>query len=181
MSEAISEDTRAAPPSRNTRRREWLVIIAAAVVAVPLWTWRGKWNQPGMTMSATITLVTSDREDLACAFDRRIAGYRCGFQGTTEPWQDPPATAQTLAPYMTVNRQMYLLPALFAQPAVAARYQQEPPANVPRAQLKRFEVICTLKLREKVDQFKVRWERSGSWGSAGAAWVAEPSDCKIKN
>jgi hypothetical protein len=179
MSEVISRGpVVAAPP---TRRQEWLVIIAAAVVAVPLWTWRGTWNQPGMTMSATITLVTSDREDLSCAFDRRVAGYRCGFQGSTEPWPDPPAVAQTLAPYMTVNRQMFLLPALFDQPAIAARYQQESPAHVPRAQLKRFEVICTLKLREKVDQFKVRWEHSGTWGSSATAWVAEPTDCKLKN
>jgi hypothetical protein len=170
-----------APPPGRARRREWLVIIVAAVVAVPLWNWRGTWNQPGMTTSATITLVTSDREDLACALGRRVDGYRCGFQGNTEPWGDPPAPAQTLAPYMTVNRQMYLVPALFEQPAIAARYQQEPPANIPRERLKRFEAICTLRLREKVDQFKVRWEAGGSWGSADAAWMAEPSDCRVKD
>ena len=180
MSEAINEGGDSAPLARSTRRQEWLVIVAAAVLAVPLWTWRGRWNQPGATTSETITLVTSDREDLACAFDRRVGDYRCGFQSTTEPWPDPPAAARTLAPYMTINRQMFLLPALFDQPAIAARYQQEPPGNVPRARLKRFEVVCTLRLREKVDQFKVRWERTGTWGSADAAWVAEPTDCRLR-
>jgi len=157
----------------------WLIIGIAAIVAGSLWSWRGK-TAAQKTVDAPITLVTSDREDLACAMGKAVGHYKCQFRAAGQPWPEAPAEKDKLAPYFTTDRQMFLIPGLFEQPALAARYKSEPPAGKPRDQLKRFVARCRLRLIEKVEGFQTRWMTDANFGPADSAWVAEPEECKIE-
>ena len=157
----------------------WLVIGLAALIAWPLGSWRGRSWEPGQVVSAAITLITSDREDLACGMDRSVGARRCAFSASGEARNPPVRGDHVLAPYLTVSRAMFLVPALFDQPALAARYQAEPPAGVARNDLRRFVASCQLRLRERVPALAVRWERTAPWQPAGDAWVAEVVGCRV--
>ena len=158
----------------------WIVICIAAVVAASLWSWRGNVTGP-KDVDAPITLITSDREDLACALNRAVGKYRCEFRGPGQVWPDAPAAKERLAPYFTTDRQLYLLPGLFEQPALADRYRTEPPRGLPRDHLRRFVARCKLHLIEKVDGLQTRWLAGSTFGPSDGAWVAEPRDCKVTN
>ena len=157
----------------------WLIIGIAAIVAGSLWSWRGK-SAAQKTVDAPITLITSDREDLACALGKAVGQYKCEFRAPGQAWPEAPAAKDKLAPYFTTDRQMFLIPGLFEQPALAARYKSDPPTGKPRDQLKRFVARCHLHLVEKVDAFQTRWATGTPFGPADGAWVAEPEDCKVE-
>jgi len=171
----------AAPPLPVPKPQvvRWLIIGIAAIVAGSLWSWRGK-TAAQKTVEAPITLITSDREDLACAMGKAVGQYKCQFRAAGQPWPEAPAAKDKLAPYFTTDRQMFLIPGLFEQPALAARYKSEPPTGKPRDQLKRFVARCHLRLVEKVEGFQTRWMSDATFGPGDAAWVAEPQDCKIE-
>src|SRR3569623_3397372 len=123
----------------------WLIFGIAAIVAGSLWSWRGK-TAAQMTVDAPISLVTADREDLACARGKAVGQYKCEFRAAGQPWPEAPAPKDKLAPYFTADRQMFLIPGLVAPPALAARYESEPPTGKPREQLKRFVARSRLRL-----------------------------------
>jgi hypothetical protein len=174
----------AAPPRKGGLRRprgfEWVLVGVAALIAWKLWDWRGSVTKPGKTATAPITLVTSDRDDLACAFGGKVGKYRCEFDANAKPWPDPPAPADRLAPYYTTERQLYLIPGLFEQSALQKRYASELPGNVPRDRQKRFVARCELRLVERVEKFKTRWLRGGDFNDSDGAWVAEPKNCTVE-
>jgi hypothetical protein len=161
----------------------WKMVAAALLAALPLAAWRGGPMESGQTVQATLTLITLDRHEVACQLDRTVDGQRCEFPGPSA--EARPSTtgaleeADTLAPYLTVTRTMFLLPGLFKEPAIAARYRQEPPDGVPRERLRRFQATCQLRLREKIPELAVRWERSAAWGTAHGAWVADVLSCRV--
>lgn len=160
-------------------RAEWLLLGAAAIVAIPLWQWRGQASGPGTTIMARITLVTSDREDLACASPRAVSGYRCAFEKDTNVATT--ATTKWLAPYMTESHEMFLLPSLFEQASLKARYEKEPPTTSSRSALRRFTAICKLRLIEKISGVQVRWVKTDTMSPPdNTAWVAEPIACKVE-
>src|SRR5579872_648701 len=125
---------------------EWVVVAVAIGLVWPLWSWRGKVNQAGLVVDETITLITSDRENLSCALGRPVGRYACAFQAPNRPRPGQIARADLLAPYVAGERRTLLVPGLFEQPAIAARYAAEPPANLPREALQRFAVRCKLRL-----------------------------------
>lgn len=168
-----------APEPARVPRSEWLLLLAAAIVAIPLWRWRGNTSGAGATVMARITLVTSDRDDLACASPRVVNGYRCAFEKDTGVQRAP--AAKWLAPYMTESHQMFLLPELFNQTSLKVRYEKEPPTTTPRSALRRFTAVCKLRLIEKVSGVQVRWVKSDPMSPPdNTAWVAEPLACKVE-
>lgn len=166
--------------ARRPQWAAWLVIGLAALIAWPLGSWRGGSMEPGQVVPAAITLITSDREELACGMDRPVGSWRCAFSALGEPSDPPPPAGQVLAPYQTVSGAMFLLPALFDQPALAARYQAEPPAGVARNDLRRFVASCQLRLRERVHKLSVRWEREAPWNPASDVWAADVVGCRVE-
>ncbi len=160
----------------RSRRLAWIVVAGAAVLGLLLWNWRGRVTGPGSTIGASINLVTSDREDLACASDRTLGRYRCEFRAPGERWPDPPAPADRLAAYYTTDQRLFVIPGLFQQPAVATRYAAEAPRNLPRDQRPRFSAHCRLKLVQQLHNFQARWLAHGGWGPEDQAWVAVASD-----
>jgi len=161
---------------------EWALLGAAAVVAVVLWGARGEVliNEKGSLVEAPFTLVTADRDDIACALGTAVEGYRCEHRAPDKPFPRPPSEKHKLVPYMTTERVMYLVPGLFTQPAVAARYRQEPPKSRGRHSLRRFTARCQVRLVEQVHGFHLRWQRRGGWSHhPGTVWLAEPVQCRV--
>ncbi len=165
---------------RRTRPIEWLVVAIATVAAVALFNARGHYG-PGTIVDAPITLVTSDRNDLGCAARAAFGRYRCGYQAADRPWPDPPAPADLLAPYYTGDRRLFLIPGLFEQPAVAARYRREIPTGRSRASLRRFVADCKVRLLTRAEGFEVRWVRGDGWHPSGPGWVAAPVRCSVQD
>jgi hypothetical protein len=178
---AVGPPPSAAPAARwRLRWREWLVVVVAFAAAWPLWNWRGGVNRPGAVVDAPITLITSDRENLSCALDHSIGRLRCRFRAPGRPWPEPPQRSELLAPYVTVEKQIFLVPGLFEEPALVARYAQESPANVPRDGLRRFVARCKLRLVERVDEVQARWSEGWDWGPQRGVWVARPIACEVE-
>ena len=160
------------PPAGKSRLR-WVLVVVGAVIAWQLWDWRGNVTGPGKAVDAPITLITADREDLACAMDHAVGKYRCEVPAPGKTWPQPPAATEKLMPYFTTDRQMYLIPGLFEQETVAARYKADPPQGQPREKLKRFVAHCRLHLVQKAEGVQTRWQASGTWGNSEPVWVAE--------
>jgi hypothetical protein len=180
---AVSADASSSGPAESrssSRAAEWAIVALGLLAALGLLNWRGNVGRPSTTVSAAITLITSDRDNLSCAMDRAVGPYRCAFVTPDRAWPEPVAPSQRLAPYVTVDRKLLLVPGLFEQPALAARYAAEPPEGVPRERLHRFSLRCELRLVERVDRFETRWSRNWPWGPQRGAWVAEPVDCRLE-
>ena len=71
-----------------SRRPRWILWAAAVVVALAIWSWRRSTDH-GSSVDASINLVTTDRDDLACASERTFGRYRCEFRAPGIPWPDP--------------------------------------------------------------------------------------------
>jgi hypothetical protein len=166
------------PATPSPRRIEWLLLGVAAVLAVVAFSYRGSLGKD-TTLDVPITLVTSDRDDLGCAFSSSVGGYRCEAKADGAHWPEPPVPKDRLAPYYSEDRRLFLIPGLFEQPAIAARFREEDPTGRRRESLRRFSARCKLRLVQRADGFKVRWLRDDSWHDSGPAWVAEATDCEI--
>ena len=80
-----------------------------------------------LVSSADITLVTADRADLDCASPEGIEGFRCGFANETTRVEIK--EQNRLQPVYTRNHRLLLVPGVFAEPAIRARYQSEVPGK----------------------------------------------------
>jgi hypothetical protein len=154
------------------------LLIVAAALAVVAFSYRGRRGAHAI-LDVPITLVTSDRDDLGCAFSTNVGAYRCEVETDGTAWPEPPAPKDRLAPYYSEERRLFLIPGLFEQPAIAERFRQEDPTGRRRESLRRFSARCKLRLVQQVEGFKVRWLHDDSWHDSGAAWVAEASDCAL--
>ena len=131
----------------------------------------------GSTVAADITLITSDRTDVDCSAATGVEPYRCGFSDENMPWHGD--EKNKLKPFYTTDRHLYLIPGLFLQPALEARFKAEPP-DKPRDLLKRFTAKCTLKIAGKVGGVRVRWMSTGAWSNPEEVEVATVVDCKVE-
>lgn len=130
----------------------------------------------GTIVEVELTLVTSDRVDVSCLSAEKVDRYVCGFVDEGRPRASD--ERDTLRPYMTVDRHVYLIPALFLQASIAARYRLEPP-TVARDQLRRFSAKCKLKTIGRLEGFRLRWAESGAWSEPQGADVATVLDCAV--
>jgi len=161
-------------------KREWLIVLGAVVLGAGLLLFtRGRPFGVSDRVTVKITLITADRGDLDCALDQEVSGLRCAFLGNTTAVSPPPPPEQLLAPYMTPDRRMLLVPALFEEPALQARYDRERPVGRPKHRLKRFVATCQVHLLTKVPKLKVRFGKRSNWGDATDAWVAKPESCTV--
>jgi hypothetical protein len=177
---AVTETAAPTAPEqpKGKSKLRWVLIVVGAVIAWQIFEWRGNVSGPGKPVDAPITLITADREDLACAMEKAVGKYRCEVPAPGKTWPQPPTNAEKLMPYFTTDRQMYLIAGLWDQESVALRYKNEPPQGQPREKLKRFVAHCRLHLVQKVEGFQTRWQASGNWGNAEPAWVAEIVGCQ---
>ena len=134
---------------------------------------------PGGHRRLDHALITTDRDDLACASEQRFGRYRCEFRAPGVPWPDPPAPADRLVGFFTVDQQLYVIPGLFEQPALAARYASDESRKLSPDQRQRFAAACQLNVTGHLRNFQTRWLKTGDWGHQDEAPVATASDCRI--
>jgi hypothetical protein len=177
----------ASPPAAGGKPKTGLWIVGAIGVAVVggllVFQLGGKPEaQPSSvgseaTTSGDLTLQTADRDELDCAAAKGLQGYECGALDDTQTRQLD--EAKKLRPFMTTDRQLYLIPGLFLEPAISQRYNAEPPTK-PRDQLKRFTAKCKLKTIGELEDVKLRWSKSGAWEAPKKFPVATISGCTIE-
>ena len=183
--QTVNEAPQNAGETPNTSRRRVfiglgvgaLVIIGAALAMQRTPGDPGATATAGSTVAADITLITSDRADVDCSAAAGVDAYRCGFTDENMPWHGD--EKNTLKPFYTTDRHLYLIPGLFLQPALEARFKAEPP-DKPRDLLKRFTAKCNLKIAGKVGGVRVRWLSTGAWSNPEEIDVATVIDCKVE-
>jgi hypothetical protein len=155
-------------------RAEWALVLAAFALAVPLWRLKSHSLGRGDVVEEPITLVPEDNGKLACKRDRPVGRYVCAY-GTMDHRRDVGGDAgHVIAPYMTTERALYLIPGLFEQPEVAAFVSR-------RVEGTRFTARCKLRLVEVVSDYELRFRDDTPWGKGQPAWVAEPLSCTVAN
>jgi hypothetical protein len=176
-----SEHAPDATPPNASRRRVFIGLGVGAVVivgaALAMQRTPGDPGTQSGTVAADITLITSDRADVDCSAATGIEPYRCGFSDENMPWHGD--EKNKLKPFYTTDRHLYLIPGLFLQPALEARFKAEPP-DKPRDLLKRFTAKCNLKIGGKVGGVRVRWLATGAWSNPEEIEVATVIDCKVE-
>jgi len=156
-----------------------LIIAAIVIFAAYFATRRISPNAAAIlrTTPADITLVTSDRTDVACVSQKGLQGYYCGFSTEIINWQGD--ETEQAGPVLHGGSHQYLIPGLFLEPAIRARYQSEPP-NKPREQLKRFTARCQIKIIGKLAGVRTHWVANTAWGNPEDIEVGTVSGCKIE-
>ena len=134
------------------------------------------YREPPVVPTVEFTLISSDREDVACLGAEIIAGFRCGFgpDGVALSLDE----AKRLQPFQTLDRRTFLVPGLFRQPAVEERIRHEL-RSTPRETRERFTVRCRLEEVGRYDGFLLRWLAGSAWSTPQTALVASVSDCEI--
>ncbi|AKU91721.1 hypothetical protein AKJ08_2108 [Vulgatibacter incomptus] len=134
---------------------------------------------PGKKVPVRITLVSADAYDLACAGSEAVADARCAFEKDGSPSEAAKSGKGILAPYMTVDNVLVLIPDLWSEPALAARLERDQPQGKNRDELKRFNARCDLDVQRKVSGFFVRWLPTAAWSARDDAWAGTISGCSI--
>ncbi len=181
--EEEAENERDSGTSSKSQLKIWIAIGVGVVIALLLVFKPGSNAQStgsaavGSTVNGDLTLVTADRNELECAAANGVQNYQCGF--VDEKQARTLDEKMKLRPYMTVDRQLYLIPGLFLEPAIQQRFNTEPPTK-PRAELKRFTAKCKIKVVGELDGVKLRWQPDGAWDAPKKFPVATVSGCAIE-
>jgi hypothetical protein len=138
---------------------------------------QGKKADVGSEISAELTLIVSDSQDVDCSSGKGFEAFRCGYSDDQAPWNG--SESVKLRPYMTGDRKLYLIPGLFTNPELSQRYRSEP-QTVPRDQLKRFTAKCKLKVRGELDGIKVRWLQNSAWSEPQKGQVVTVVQCRVE-
>lgn len=176
-------------------QEQWAIGLAGLGLAIFLvWTTldpgllvkktKGTGLRVGSVLDVSITLVTTDVAELACASDAEVAGAKCQFDAygaLRTPDERPAARAELFAPYMTTDNVLFLVRGMFAEPAVAKRLVDEPPGSLPKGEQVRFVAACKLTLEGRVTELGVRWEKGAAFGPREPAWAGRVSECSVTN
>ena len=135
----------------------------------------------GQDIDVAITLVTTDAKALACACPTAVEGKHCEFEAPKAKWKssERPSQADILAPYKTTDDKLFLVPALWSEPALAQRLSIDPPTFGPEHA--RFVANCKMRLIGKVDKVDARWQLNGTFNAMGEAWVGTISACQLSD
>jgi hypothetical protein len=134
---------------------------------------RGTPARTGTEYDIGVTLVAADRTGLACVLPWSYERYRCAFQAENAAFQPPPTEAERLQPFVTLDREVYLLGGLFADPAVTA--------HLARASAgERFVTNCRVRFVRRALGVKLRFSGSDPWHDPKEpVWLAIPVKCSV--
>jgi hypothetical protein len=171
-------------PSNLSPRTQLYLVGMGLLVAALIWNGRGKIPRrpalaPGVVIEAAITLVAADRDDLACSLGRELEGLHCAFAAENRAWPEADR-ARLLAPYMTLDRELFLVAGLFEQQELAQRAERDLAVTRDRDAQPRFTAFCRLELVELLRDVQTRWSPIGAWSPPSEAWVVRPNDCRIE-
>lgn len=132
-------------------------------------------DQPDEVAELAFTLVTADRDELACSWSERVEGHHCAFRDGSRPWGGGRDYARLLAPYRTTQRKLYVVGGLFGDPNVAARVRLD--EGHDRREQTRFTARCRVRLVKPARGLRLRFRRDAPWDDARAAWVGIAQGC----
>ncbi len=115
----------------------------------------------GQTVDVNITLVATDRNELACASDVEIAGRHCEFKNKTTPW-DKVEDDKLLKPYTTTDNVQFVGAGLWSQPGL----------EVKKLPADRFTVKCKFTVEGEIKKPGIRWATRGGFSDKDNAWYA---------
>jgi hypothetical protein len=130
-----------------------------------------KWTV-GQTVDVEVTLVRSDRQDLACAAADEVGGKHCAFEAANKAWSkggDPNDDKVTLKPYTTTDRMQFVAAGLWSDPGLS-------PDKLPAT---RFSAKCKLKVEGTMKNVGVRWEQTGQWYPQDGWFAGSISSCSL--
>jgi len=141
----------------------------------------------GSVHPVEITLITGDRDRLACADDREFEGRHCEY--TASKMRKPrPSDAplddnrvNIIQPYRTaIGNHLVFIAGVWNTPAVAVRHHQEPPQGKADKELKRFATTCQLRFLGSMEDVWARWGPATKWYKEKHAPVAVAESCEIR-
>jgi hypothetical protein len=180
--EAREEAVTRPPPSAGLGKSVMLFVLVVggiSLLMLVLGTERGgggpvipQWKE-GQQVDIDITLVSTDRQDLACASGTEMKGMHCGFETQARRWSkgDPNDDKTTLRPYSTTNNVNFLGAGLWSEPALS-------PDKLPNT---RFSVKCKFDVAGKMPRADVRWHEGEGWNNVTDWYVGKVSDCKMSS
>jgi hypothetical protein len=130
-----------------------------------------------LVSTADLTLVTSDRDDLDCASHESVQSFHCAFTDQLARWRGD--ERNTLQPVCTTDGRRYLVPGLFAEPAIRVRYQSEVP-TLPRERHKRFTAECQIRVIGTLAGVRTRWLVGSTWSDPEEIEVGTISNCTVE-
>jgi hypothetical protein len=130
-----------------------------------------QWKE-GDTVDVDITLVSTDKQDLACASGGDLKGLHCGYETQAKRWTkgDPNDEKKTLRPYSTTNGINFLAAGVWTDPALSG--------ELPKT---RFAVTCKLNVAGKMPRADVRWHEGEGWNSVNDWYTGDVSACKLSS
>jgi hypothetical protein len=128
-----------------------------------------KWSV-GQTVDVEITLVKSDKNDLACSSTEEVGGKHCAFEAMNKPWSKGSTTDDKalLKPYTTTDRIQFTAAGVWSDPALAT--------SIPPS---RFSLKCKYKVEGTLKNLAVRWDPAGQWFPQNEWFAGSVSDCKV--
>ena len=130
-----------------------------------------QWKE-GDTVDVDITLVSTDKQDLACASGGDVKGLHCGYETQAKRWtkSDPADEKKTLRPYSTTNGINFLAAGVWSDPALSG--------DLPKT---RFAVTCKLHVIGTMPRADVRWHEGEGWNSVNEWFTGDVSSCKLSS
>ncbi len=130
-----------------------------------------KWEE-GQNVDVEITLVSTDKQDLACASGTEVKGLHCGFESQARKWSKSEVDdKKTLRPYSTTNSINFMAAGVWSEPALAG---DKLPAT-------RFSLKCKFNVAGKMPRADIRWHEGESWNNVQDWYAGAVSDCKLGN
>lgn len=140
-----------------------------------------KWKV-GQTVPISITLVTTDYKNLACATKQEVNGLRCAFetQGRVNPkaGADARTNPKLLQPFTTASepRMQFLAAGMWTGPDMKQKLDAE---NWDRPS-GRFNVQCQYTVEGQAKAASVQWKAGEGWHPGNGWFMGTLSNCKIQ-
>jgi hypothetical protein len=123
----------------------------------------------GSTRVVELTLVRSDKENLACASDQTVAGLHCGYRRDFGAAGGSADDSQVLQPYNTINDELLLGAGLWTSPDLKGPL---PPS--------RFSVVCNYHVQGIAGSAAIRFAVGAPFGPVGkTVTVGSLTDCVL--
>jgi hypothetical protein len=124
----------------------------------------------GQVVDMEITLVATDKRELACSAADEVAGRHCAFEAPSKPWSkgDNSDDKKILRPYTTVDGTQFIGAGLWSEPVLAN--------SLPTT---RFTVKCKYTVEGKVKAPTFHWESGWEGAPRGEMFAGLLSGCTL--
>jgi hypothetical protein len=158
--------------TRDQTRANWLIAIGAiALSTIVLVAARGHGRSAGTRVPISITVIPGDAVNLDCSSDARFGNVRCNFDGRGQSQK----VELPLRPYVTTNRELWLLSGVFEQSAVH-QWLLQAQYNGSSA---RVTIDCQGTLLGTLSTIAVRWQMGAAFADEHHVPAASVSDCRV--